>query len=529
MRKRIGILILILMFNLAAIGCNGENTKDDNEISIYVGNSIFEESLDPIKGGISQGYPFINSALVRVDLEGKYKGDLATDWKISKDGLEYIFTLRKDVKFHDNSTFTAEDVVFTFNKVKENQGDNENVDLSKLKVVEEVDDFTVKFKLSEAYSPFLDSVALLGIVPSDSYDVDSFCKLPIGTGPWKILQHDSNQQIIVEKNMDYYDGEPEIDKVTFVNMDNEMAFSNAKSGQLDIVMVSSNYINEVIDGMKIENLDTMDIRNISLPTRKEAVEKSSEEEEFNVGNNVTSDIAVRKALSIGIDRKTVIKNALSGVGKETVSFTNNLPWGYVNEYKDNEKEEAKAILEKAGWLDTNGDGIRENGELICEFDIYTPVNDEERFFLATAVAEDVKTLGIKINVKGATWDEIEKYSLTEGVLWGWGQYNPTVIKSLFYSKLFMEGKYDNVVGYSNKEVDKAIENALNSNDEEVSSKEWKKAQEIASKDYPYLYIVNIEHSYFVNNKLDISRDTQIPHPHGHGLPVISNMKDWKLE
>ena len=82
-------------------------------------------------------------------------------------------------------------------------------------------------------------------------------------------------------------------------MDSKSAFSNAKSGQLDIVMVDPNYSTETINGMHLENLETMDVRNISLPCLPEQKMTDKEGNEIVVGNNVTSDIAVRKALSKG--------------------------------------------------------------------------------------------------------------------------------------------------------------------------------------------------------------------------------------
>ena len=532
MKRRIITLFLVLTVGLTIVGCSkkkvAKEVKKKDSISIYVGTNIFDSSLDPIKGAMSYGYSFTNCALIKVNPDSKYVGDLATDWEISEDSLTYTFKLRKDVKFHDKSKFTADDVVFTFQKVKDNQGDNENVDLSKLKSVEAVDDYTVKFTLSEAYSSFLDIIAKLGIVPSDNYDSTEFNKKPIGTGAWKVVQYDTNQQIILEANDNYYDGKPKIKKVTIVNMDNEAAFSNAKSGQLDVVMVGTNYANEKVEGMTIKNFDTMDVRNISFPCLKPQVVKDKEGKEVSVGNKVTSDIAVRKAISIGINRDSIIEKAFCGVGKSAVGFTDNLEWGGSIKYEDNRKEEAKKVLDEAGWVDKDGDGIREKDNLKCEFNLYTASSDQSRYLLGSAVSEDAKELGINIVVKQDSWDEIYKKSNEECVLWGWGQYDPILIKRLFYSSEFLNGKTSNVVGYSNKEADKFIDAAVNANNHKNAIENWKKALDVVSKDYPYLFIVNIEHSYFINDSLDISESTQIPHPHGHGAPIICNMKDWKI-
>lgn len=540
-KKIIALMVLLIMVFMTA--CSGTSVKGtetqpastaasaskDKGIVIYIGTTIFSNSLNPVKGGMSYGYPFINDALLQVNSSSEYVGDLATDWTVSDNALVYTYKLKKGVKFSDGSNFTAEDVVFTYNTVKANQAENENVDLTKLSSVKALDDYTVEFTLSEPYSPFLDVTACLGIVPSDSYDSTKFDQYPIGTGAWKVTEYDANQQIIVEPNANYYGSAPEIKKVTIVYMDNEAAFSSAKSGQLDVVMVGPNYAAEKVDNMNADKLKTMDIRMIGLPVLKEQTVKNSKGENVTVGNNVTSDINVRKALAIGIDRQTIINNAYQGVGQPAYSFTSNLKWADTDTYKDNQKDEACAILENAGWKDSDGDGIREKNGVKCEFDVYCATEDPDRFLLATAVAEDAAKLGIKINVKNATWDEILTLQNTACVVWGWGQFSPTVLTSLFDSKMFLSGGYDNVVGYSNPKVDAEIDKAVASTNQKDAITAWKEVQATGNQDYPYLYIVNIEHCYFIKNSLDVSLDTQIAHPHGHGSPIICNMKDWKLK
>ena len=86
-----------------------------------------------------------------------------------------------------------------------------------------------------------------------------------------------------------------------------------------------------------------------------------------------------------------------------------------------------------------------------------------------------------------------------------------------------------MVAYQNPQVDALIDKALAETSQEAAVNDWKEVQDLANADFPYLYIVNIEHCYFINDNLDISVDTQIPHPHGHGSPIICNMKDWTLK
>ena len=522
----------VLTFSLAACGAKEEEMEitqtsgEEKGVTAFVGTSIFENSLDPIKGGMSHGYPFINNALIRVNPESQYTGDLADSWSVEDNGLTYTFHLKQNVTFSDGSPFTSEDVAFTYKQVMANPAVNENVDLSRLQSVETPDDLTVVFHLKEAYSPFFDTTACLGIVPSDSYDSAVFDTMPIGTGAWKMSQYDVNQQMILVPNENCYYGAPKLPQVTLVYMDGDAAFAAARSGQLDVVMVGTSYASESVPGMTLIPFETMDVRNISLAVTKPHTVTNENGEEIQVGSAVMSDPAVRKALNIGISRQKIIDDALNGIGKPAVHFTNNLIWATETTFEDGRADEARQILEDAGWVDTDDDGIREKDGIRCSYDVYSASGDMDRYQLAAALAEEAKSLGIEILAKNASWDDIIRQEYSSGVVWGWGQYSPTVLQSLFEEDMFMAGAFDNVVAYSNPQVEQWIGKALAATAPEEAIAAWKQVQELANAEDPYLYLVNIEHCYFVNDDLDLSMETQIPHPHGHGSPVICNMNDW---
>lgn len=525
LRKLFFASAIAALFTALMAGC-GNDEKTDGGISIYVGSAVFDDSMDPVKGAMPDGYSFTNNALITVDPDSRYTGDLATDWTVSEDALTYTFRLREGVTFHDGSEFTAEDVVFTYNTVKENQGVNENVDLTRMKSVEADGDYSVVFTLDEPYSSFLDQTASLGIVPSDGYDEETFNTQPVGTGPWKVVQYDPQQRIVVEANESYYGGAPSIPRVTILNMEPDAAMASARTGELDLVMADTNYVNEEIEGMHLEELDTMDVRQISLPVSP-AGEYETDEGTVKAGNNVTADPAVREALDIGIDRQKIIDDALNGVGTPAEGFTSNLQWGNPSGFEDGRKTEARALLEAAGWSEGSG-GIYEKGELKCSFDLIAPSGDTGRYQLAEAFAQEAAEMGIQVNVEQMTWDEINTEADSSAVVWGWGQYDPVILKNLFYTDEFSGNGTANTVMYSDPEADRLIEQAMDANSREEAVEAWKQVQSVTADDHAYIYIVNIEHSYFVKDNLDISVDTQIPHAHGHGVPVINNMKDWRI-
>lgn len=510
----------------AETGERSDEKKD--EVVAYVGQDLFDGNYDPLLSDVySRGYMLFHSGLMKIDTESNIQPDLATDYKISEDGLTYTFQIRQDARFSDGEPLTAEDIAFTYNKAKELA--SPGVDLSRLVKAEVSGKFEVTMTMSEPCSNFLVTSAQQAIVPEHAYNED-YAKTGIGSGPWKFVQLDVEQQLIVEPNEYYYGKKPELKRVTFLKLDNDAALAAAKSGQLDIVMVSPEYALEKVEGMHLEKLDTMDIRNINLP-----VIPVTEMDGITIGNNFTCDANVRKAMAIGLDRQKVIDQALNGIGKAAYGLSTNLPWAKTTAYEDGRVDEAIALLEEAGWTDSNGDGIREKDGKKAEFTVETASNEMDRYNVAVAAAEQFKALGIDMRVNTVTWDDIEKDGHSDGVVWGWGSFNPDLIFSL-YSKEALDpvnSPYSNNADYENKLTDEFIDLALSAKTDTEANEYWKKAQDDGTQgpnyEDPYLFIVNIEHCYFVKDGLNIHKETQIPHPHGHGLPIICNMNEWDWE
>lgn len=530
------LLILATVTVTLLTGCTG-NVKEDREspavsaetsgskdsLTISIGSSFVDESYDPCTGYGTYGYGLFHTALLRITTDVKTECDLAKDYKVSENGRIYTFTLRDDVKFSDGQPLKPEDVVFTYNTAK-NSGSS--VDLTMLEKAEIIDGNKVQFTLNKAYSPFTRTVALLGIVPEHAYS-DTYGSNPIGTGPFKVKQLDVGQQLIVEPNEYYYGTKPSFKQITFLNIDEETALAAAKSGQLDLVMVNPEYAKEAVDGMHVETIKTSDNRGFNLPCVPETVNAAGE----TVGNNVTSDPVVRKALNIGISRQEIINNALNGIGTASWVRFEGLPWA--NEepgLTDGQTEEAKAMLQEAGWVDTDGDGIREKNGLKCEFKITGRTDDLQRYNLAVALSENARPLGINIIPEALDWASCKKIVRNVPTCIGTGDYNFIDVYNAFHSSFSGVDVVDlsNSAMYSNPTVDRYLDGMLAAVSEDEAMELAKKAQYDGSTganvDFPYIWLVNIDHTYFVRDGLDIG--TQRIHPHGHGAPVIQNLNEW---
>lgn len=539
MKKKLTILLIIATLSVTLLaGCTG-NTKKDEEaatsspetfaselqdtLTISIGSGFDDGNFDPCTGYGTYGYGLFHTSLLKITTDVKTECDLATEYKVSEDGLIYTFTLRDDVKFSDGQGLKPEDVVFTFNTAK-NSGSS--VDLTMMDKAEVMEGNQVQFTLNKPFSPFTRTVALLGIVPEHSYN-DTYASNPIGTGPFKVKQLDVGQQLIVEPNEYYYGTKSQFKQITFLSVDEETALAAAKSGQLDLVMVNPEYAKETVEGMHIENIKTSDNRGFNLPSIPETVNAAGE----TVGNNVTSDPVVRKALNIGISRQEIIDNALNGVGTASWVRFEGLPWANEDPaFQDGQLEEAKAMLEEAGWVDTDGDGIREKDGLKCEFRISGRTDDLQRYNLAVAFSENAKPLGINIIAEALDWTTCKQLVRNVPTCIGTGDYSFVDVYNAFHSSFAGVDvvNLSNSAMYSNPTVDGYLDDMIAATSEDEAIELCKKAQfdgsTGANADFPYIWLVNIDHTYFVRDGLNLG--TQRIHPHGHGAPVIQNLNEW---
>jgi peptide/nickel transport system substrate-binding protein len=480
-----------------------------------------EFGFDPMHGW---GYhdsgtdPLIQSTVLKRNADNEFVNDLATDYEISDDLTKYTVTIRDDVKFTDGSKLTAKDVAFSYNTAKEF---GEGADLTHMKEAK-ADGDKVVFTLDQPDSTFINKLTDVGIVPEATYDNATYGQNPIGSGPYKLAQWDKGQQFILEKNPDYYGEEPYFNKITNLFLDSDAAFAAVKNGDVDIAEVPVAYADEKIDGYHMEYFDSIDVRGVSLPTTMDEGDVS--EDNISIGNNVTGDPAIRQALAIGIDRQELLDGALNGYGN--VSYTgvaNQLPWAFDAGYKDGQVDQAKALLEQAGWKDTDGDGIREKDGQKAAFTVYYKASAVERQAIAVTLAEQAKELGIEITPKGASWDEIDPDKYSQGVVWGFGSADPYAIEHQYGSDVACVG-YDNPGALEDPAVDALIDNAMGQ-DLNSSYSTWSQAAKTATAHNSFLWIGTMDYTYFVSDDLDISNSTHLIYPHGGD--IWGNIYDWK--
>jgi len=522
------LLAAMLMFGCSAQGGNETEQRSTaqlppTELVLAIGGEP-ADGFDPTTGWGRYGSPLFQSTLFKRDSQLNIVGDAAVSYTISDDGLIWKIELRNDIVFSDGTPLTADDVIFTFEKA---QGNASVVDLTNVKRISVLSTYEIQFELKKAQSTFIDFLTTMGIVPKHAYS-DSYAQQPIGSGPYKFVQWDKGQQLIIEQNEHYYGKQSAFQRLVFLFLDEDASLAAAKAGKVHVAAVPSTFSQQSIAGMRLEAVQSVDNRGIMFPYQPEG---SATSEGYPIGNAVTSDLAIRKAINVAIDRELLVEGVLEGYGTPAYSVNDQLPWWNEDSViNDADAEAAAQLLAEGGWQDSDEDGIVEKNGVKAQFSLLYPAGDSIRQSLAIAVADMIKPLGISVQVEGKSWDEIEHLMYSQPVMMGWGSLDPLEMFNV-YSSSYAGAGYYNPGYYSNETVDYYLDAALESVDMEQAYELWKKAQWdgetglSAKGDAPWAWLVNIDHLYFVSDQLDIGE--QPIHPHGHGWPITSNIEQWK--
>lgn len=317
------------------------------------------ENNNPVDSDLIE---LIFSGLMKYDPQGKIVPDLAKDCQIKDNGRIYECALKENVKWHDGSPFTANDVVFTIKSIQNPEyGSPLRVEWFGVEA-EKISDFQVRFKIKDPYAPFLETLTLR-IIPKHIWENIApenlslnFYNLqqPIGTGPFKIKnieQKDKTGYInsfTLVRNPDYFGQKPYLKEIIFRFFKNEEELIKALKGGK--IMGTSSISPKESEGLKSKRI---------------MVYETSSYRDFDISFNTTkskvlAEKDVRIALNYGTNKKEIIDNVFLGKAKVANSpfITEMYGLPAIEGYKF-DPEKAKEILEAAGWQDLNQDGKRE--------------------------------------------------------------------------------------------------------------------------------------------------------------------------
>ena len=226
----------------------------------------------------------------------------------------------------------------------------------------------------------------------------------------------------------------------------------------------------------------------------------------------------------------MIDHVLNGHGTIAYSVCDKMPWYSKDSEAAFDPQEAERLLDEAGWK-TGADGIREKDGKKAGFTMLYSAGDSVRQALSEDTANQLAAFGIHVTVEGVGWDTAYDRAQSEPLMWGWGAHTPMELYNIYHTR--PGGKYAQYSPYSNGAVDAYMDEALACTDLEASYELWKKAQWDGGTgitqegDLPWIWLVNIDHLYWVKDGLQVAE--QKLHPHGHGWSIINNVDQWTWE
>lgn len=454
-----GFLCITMLAGCTNTGSSsGGNSAGEKDLTVAV--TSFADTLEPTEQYFSwvvSRYA-VGETIVKFNEEGKIVPCLAEEWNHSEDGKTWTFKIKSGIKFSNGNDMTAESVKSSLERTFE-KSERAKEFFKPVSIKTEGENLIIE---TEKPCANLDGSLAdpLFLIVDTTADESLFASQgPVCTGPYKVESFSPSESCVVSRNEYYWDGEVPFDKVTFKCIDDQTTRSMAL--QTEEVDAAYNLKTENIPEFEDESKYTIDKLQSLRSTYAFLNEKGP-----------LKDKKLRQAVLRGINRETYCNTLLEGgatPGKAPVPPT--LDFGF-DELKDENSynpESAKKLLEEAGYKDKDGDGFVEKPDgspLDLNFVIYT--SREELNVYAQAAQADLKKIGIKVTLKTVSYEtllDIKDSGDYDMLIW-----NVLVANTGDPEKYLRENWYStsvsNTFGYSNKEVDKLLDELEEEFDEE---------------------------------------------------------------
>lgn len=481
------LLVVLLALLIVPPGCR---RGGGDAFVIALGDNI--RGLDPI------GSPSVDAAservrtlifnsLVKKNDKFEYVGELANIIR-SDDGLTYTFTLHDGIKFHDGRGLSSADVKYTLDLVfssnfaksasfYEGEGDNKR---SLIQSVQAPDPRTIVVTLTKPWVGLLSNLVPVPIIPKDSYESQK--THPLGTGPFKFIRYDNAQQVCdVEAFPGYWEGAPNLPAVRVrVISDMNAMQAELQAGRVDMAPMPTSLSPDAVKRLEQDpNLQVKSFQgsNVVLLT-------------LNTASPPLNNVKVRQAIAYAIDRESLIKNLLLGFGKIAHSIIPEESWSYSpGQTYSYDPATAKRLLDEAGFRDPDGDGprMRFGNPVVYKLSGSSIAGRQ----YAGVIQNYLKEVGIPVEIQtpeqNTLFDELRRGNFQIAYSqWVGGNQDPIFFKDLFAtSEIPTQTRPSrNRSRYSNPELDKLLEEAVNTFDREKGRGLYTNIQAIVSRDVP---------------------------------------------
>ncbi len=365
-------------------------------------------TLDPhleSRNASSRIEEYFGAALVDVDDEGTVIPWLAKSWTVSDDGMTIDFKLREDVVFQDGTPLTAQDYAWTLMRAidPETASTGAGTLLQDLDSAEALDDYTLRLHIKSASFPLLLNLAVtpwLQPMPKATFEDlgEQFGRQPVGVGPFAFKEWVTGDRVVLERNPDYnwgsaavHEGPAYLETIEFRFIpEYSTIIAGLEAGEIDLAEVQAK------DKQRLEDTGMFRFLEQYVPGSGDFVALNTSIAPFD-------DLNVRKAFNLAVDRDVIIQAVYGGAALASYGPINMATLGYWDGVEDigygYDLDEAKSLMDEAGWTDTDGDGIREKDGEPLKLTMTVGSNFEERVKTVQILQEQYRALGVDIEIE----------------------------------------------------------------------------------------------------------------------------------
>ncbi|MGA2092934.1 MAG: peptide-binding protein [Sedimentisphaerales bacterium] len=439
--------------------------------------------------------------------EFKYKGVLAEKFSISDDGLEIYFKLREGIHFSDGVPVTTDDVIFTFNTIID-----PNIDALQyanyfrdVDHYEKINDREIKFYMKRVYFLSLGYLGGITILPKHIYEYKNAREFnerrsnPVGTGPYVFEKWNVGQQIVLRRNENYWGPKPKIKKIVFPFITNSTAEIQALlAGQTD-------YMRPVPDQFAEKAGDEEFKKKFYCLSYWDAGNTGYFWIGWNEARPFFADRKVRLAMTCLVDRQAIKEHILRNSEAQIPTGPFNIygpqndpnikPWPY-------DPEKAKQLLDEAGWIDHDGDGIRDKDGLPFSFKYMIVADLALHEQIAKLVKDSAASVGIEVILdpyEGSIFFQKAQSRDFDAVSMAWGGNAEQDPYQIWHSSQIGNGG-SNYIGFKNPEADALIEQARQTLDPDKRNELYHKFHRIIHEEQPYTFIYTRPEQRFLNKR-----------------------------
>lgn len=505
--KNVPLLIAAALFSFFITGqALGGNASEEPAYgdAIVVAASGDARSLVPILASDSASSDIcgmVFNGLVKYDKNINIIGDLAEGWDIQEDGKVIIFHLKKGVRWHDGSPFTARDVEFTYKKlIDASVRTPYSGDFERIESLDVLDDHTVRIKYKEVFAPALSSWGMWvmpeHLLKNEDLNKTSFSRSPIGTGPYKFRKWKTGDKIELVSNHDYFEGRPYVDRYIYrIIPDEATTFLELETQGVDMTSLTPlEYTRQTNNNFFKEHYNKFRYPSFGYTYMG-----------YNLSDPKFRDLRVRQAINYAVNKQEIIDTIFYGLAKVTTGPFMLDSWAYNRDVKPvpYDPEIAKSLLAKAGWADVDGDGWVEKGDNDFEFTVLVNQGNAERLRCAELIQKNLKDVGIRMKIRVIEWSSMINEFINkrrfEAVLMGWFLTRDPDCYDIWHSSKTREGEF-NFIGYKNERVDELLEEGRATFDQEKRTGIYREIHKILYDEQPYLFLYSSDALPIVNSR-----------------------------